>query len=91
MKNLNTIFYGPEAGSKIELFKNGMDLIEKRHFEFFKSRMPKFHRDKHDRLHNHYGTIVNSSGISLYFNVDSDLDRNIVEECRILFMNIFNP
>ena len=90
MEDLNTIFYGPEAGNKIGIFEKGMELIEKKHSEYFKNRKPKYHVDKSDRLHNRYGTIVNSSGISLYFNNDSDLDIKIVDESRELFKKIFN-
>tara|TARA_R100001530_G_C4303011_1_gene151013 strand:+ start:139 stop:414 length:276 start_codon:yes stop_codon:yes gene_type:complete len=90
MEDLNTVFYGPEAGNKIEIFKKGMELIEKKYSECFKNRKPKYHVDNNDRLHNHYGIIVNSSGISLYFNNNSDLDIKIVDESRELFKKIFN-
>lgn len=90
MEDLKTIFYGPDAGSKIVQFEKGMRFIEKQHSEYFDKRKSKYQVDKNDRLYNHFGIIVNSSGISLYFYKDSDLDIKIVEESRELFKNIFN-
>ncbi|MAN27048.1 MULTISPECIES: hypothetical protein [Mesonia] len=89
MKDLHKTLYGEEAGTKLNLLKQGLLDIEKKHISYFKSRNSKIDYDEHDRLHNYYGMINNSSNIIFVIHPESDIDETIKKECYELFIDVF--
>lgn len=88
--DLNKIIYGGDASEKITLLKNKLLVVEQKHIEYFTKRQSRLNSDEFDRLHNHYITITDSSGIKFGFIVESDLEDSIKIECIDIFNKVFN-
>lgn len=65
--------------------------VEENNKEYFQNREPKFEKDKHDRLHNHYIISEDENRyFSLGFRNDSNLPDRIKDECIIVYYDFLN-
>lgn len=89
MANSNEFFYGKAFAESLEAFKSELSQVEERHEEYFSQRPPKFPDQKHDILSNHYFMQWDNRSIRFAFLPDSDLRRDIQEDCIKVFNNRF--
>lgn len=89
-KIISELSFGKEATDKIELFENGLKVIENKYSQYFSNRESPNEFEKNDKLHNHFITLTDKFGIRFNFKDESDLDEKIKNECNQLFNNTFN-
>jgi hypothetical protein len=89
MINSNELFYGKAFTESLEAFKSELSQVETKYEEYFSQRPPKYANQKHDILSNHYFMQWDNGSIRFTFLPDSDLMRDIQEECVKVFNRRF--
>ena len=89
--NLKELLFGKDYSEKHDALMEKLDAIEQKHLSFFKARPPKYEREEHDRLYNHYNSVTRHGTFQFGFNKDSDVPMNIQDECMQAFRDTFNP
>jgi len=88
-KNFDELLYGEYHAKKLSKFNEALSAIEEKHIDYFRKREPKFPRQKHDRLSNHYMIIQDKYKIQFGFENNTDLRQDIINECLRIFNECF--
>ena len=85
------MFRGEDLFIKKEKLQKALLDVENKYLDYFKSRPPKYEREEHDRLHNHYLLHIDHNEITFGFSKFSRLPDEIVNDCIKCFKEIYKP